>query len=129
MTSRVPTRRWLFRDVPRTYVVLAWLAFGLSIIYLFFGDWFPFRHETAVRPQLSSSNKNNNDEPYTGSMIFVPSHGDRCLERMIDNRTGRMWDKAYINCDKLALTEHSSAGGMGIMRMRAIGKALLHESP
>jgi len=33
-------RRWMLRDIPRTYVLLVWLAFGTAIL-IYSNDWRP----------------------------------------------------------------------------------------
>jgi hypothetical protein len=41
MSARVSSRRrWFLRDIPRTYVLFVWLAFGLAI-FLYAYDWRP----------------------------------------------------------------------------------------
>src|SRR5665647_539801 len=93
--SRVSARRWLLRDIPLSFVLFVWVAFCFSILIYFF-DWAQVRHETAASPQMNYA---NNDKLYTGSIIIVPTRGDLCWERMLDNRNGKMWDKGYVRCD------------------------------
>ena len=128
MVSRVSSRRWLLRYIPRTGVVLVWAAFVVSIL-IYFIDWSPVRHETAVRPQLNNANSGNDEQRYTGSIILLTG-GERCWEGMFDNRTGRMIDLGNVNCDKAALhlAENNSREGMDVMRLRTVGKAFQHES-
>ncbi len=124
MAARVSyRRRWFLRDVPRTYVMLVWLAFGL-VAFIYANDWHPSgwsalrQQETAVKPQRRDA------EYYTGSIIIVPAGGDNCWQRMIDNRTGKMWDKGYVNCyEAVAPLEKDQRVGMSALRMNAIGKA------
>lgn len=130
MATRASSRRWLLRDIPRSYVVFVWLAFGLSLLY-FFSDWSPVRREAAVQPQnVNNANATNNDKRYAGSIIVVPERGDRCLERGIDNRTGKMWDKGFVNCDEVAkkLSEEKQRSSLSDVRMHAIGKAFRPDS-
>jgi len=137
MATRVSSHRWLLRDIPLTYVLLVWLAFGLSLLY-FFSDWSPAQREAAVQQQsptqqqqnVNNVNATNNDKRYAGSIIVVPERGDRCLERGIDNRTGKMWDKGFINCDEVAqrLSEEKQRSSLSDVRMRAIGKAFHPDS-
>jgi hypothetical protein len=127
--SRASRRRWLFSDIPRTVVLLVWFAFGASILF-YFGDWFSFREDAAVTPQsrnFTSINKNDNANLYTGSMIIVPSRGDQCWERKLDNRNGKMWDKGYVNCDEAAsrIAAENKPEGISVQRLRSIGNAFL----
>ena len=75
MAARVSSRRrWFLRDVPRTYVLLVWLAFGL-VAFLYAVDWHPsgwsaLRQEAAVKPQHRDLEYN------TGSIIIVPIGGE-----------------------------------------------------
>jgi hypothetical protein len=124
MAARVSyRRRWFLRDVPRTYVMLVWLAFGL-VAFIYANDWHPSgwsalrQQEAAVKPQRRDA------EYYTGSIIIVPAGGDNCWQRMIDNRTGKMWDKGYVNCyEAVTPLEKDQRVGMSALRMNAIGKA------
>jgi hypothetical protein len=57
MSARVSSRRrWFLRDIPRTYVLFVWLAFGLAI-FLYAYDWRPSgwsvlrQQEAAAKPQ------------------------------------------------------------------------------
>lgn len=128
MPPSVVPRRWLFRDIPQTYVLLVWGAFCFSILF-FFSDWSPIRQETAVRPQTNKvSNDGVNDKIYTGSIFIVPSRGNQCLERMLDNRTGAMWDKGFINCDEAVSHLVENKQLVTNSRLRLISKAFVHDS-
>ena len=67
-----PHRHWMLRDIPRTYVLLVWLAFGVALL-IYSNDWHPsgwtaLRQEaTAPKPSVSAT------EQYTGSIIIVPT--------------------------------------------------------
>lgn len=116
------------RDIPRTYLLLVWLASGL-VILIYSNDWHPsgwsaLRHEAAVPPPPQRTNV----DFYTGSIIIVPTRGD-CWQRILDNRTGKMWDKGHVNCDEaISRAEKDQRGGMSTFRMNAIGKAFNHGS-
>lgn len=116
-------RRWFMRDIPRTYVLLVWLAFGFAV-FIYSNDWRPsgwsaLRHEAAAKPPQPA-----HVESYTGSIIIVPTRGDFCWQRMLDNRTGQMWDKGYVNCEEaVSRGEKDARHGMSTARINAIGKA------
>ena len=124
MTARVsPHRRWMLRDIPRTYVLLVWLAFGAALL-IYSNDWHPsgwtaLRKEAATpKPPVSVT------EQYTGSIIIVPTRGEDCRQMMLDNRTGRMWDKGIVNCyEAVSRPERDQRSGMSSLRINAIGKA------
>jgi hypothetical protein len=114
-------RRWFLRDVPRTYVLFVCLTFALAA-FLYAYDWHPSgwsalrKQEAAVKPQRRDT------EYYTGSIVIVPAGGD--WQRIIDNCTGKMWDKGYVNCyEALAPQEKDKRVGMSSARINAIGKA------
>jgi len=120
-------RRWFLRDVPRTYVLFVWLAFGLAtVIYAVYwrpSGWSALRQEAAAKPQRRDA------EYYRGSIVIVPARGEFCRQRMIDNRTGKMWDKGYVNCyEAVAPLEKDQRVGMSSLRMNAIGKAFNHSN-
>lgn len=126
MAARLSSRRrWFLRDVPRTYILLVWLAFGLAA-FLYANDWHPsgwsaLQQEATVKPQRRDA------EYYTGSIIIVPMGGEKCWQRIIDNRTGKMWDKGYVNCyEAITQNEKDQRVGMSSLRMNAIGKAFNH---
>jgi len=124
MVSRTSYRRWLLRDLPQTYMVFGCTALIVGIL-IYSIDWSPLQHETAVRPQ---SDIGNNEQRYTGSII-LPVHGKRCWEGMFDNRTGKMIEKGYVDCDEAAhqLAGKNSPQGMDALRLRSVGKAFRHE--
>jgi hypothetical protein len=114
-------RRWFLRDVPRTYVLFVCLTFALAA-FLYAYDWHPSgwsalrKQEAAVKPQRRDT------EYYTGSIVIVPAGG--VWQRIIDNCTGKMWDKGYVNCyEALAPQEKDKRVGMSSARINAIGKA------
>lgn len=126
MAARQLSRhRWFLRDIPRTYVLLVWLAFGLAIL-IYANDWHPsgwtvLRHEASVKPPAGKIDN------YSGSIIFVPTRGEDCQEFVIDNRTGKMWDKGSVNCNEaVSRADRDQRGGMSTLRMNAIGKAFNH---
>ena len=120
---QISHRRWFLRDIPRTYVLLVWLAFGFAVL-IYANDWHPsgwttLRQQATVKPPPA-----NKGEAYTGSIIFVPTRGDECKELMLDNRTGKMWDKGPVNCNEaVSRSDRDQRSGMSTLRMNAIGKA------
>jgi hypothetical protein len=125
MAARVSSsRRWFLRDIPRTYVLFVWLVFGLAA-FVYACDWHPsgwsaLRQEATVKPPPQRSDA----EIYTGAIIIVPTGGETCWQRMLDNRTGKMWDKGYVNCyEAVSPLEKDQRVGMSSLRMNAIGKA------
>ena len=116
-------RQWMLRDIPRTYVLLVWLAFGVAIL-LYSSDWHPSGW-TALRQEAAAPKRPVSvTEQYTGSIIIVPARGEECRQMMLDNRTGRMWNIGVVNCyEAVSRSEKDQRGGMSTLRINAIGKA------
>ena len=132
MTSRVTSRRHLLRDLPHTYVVLCCAAVAMSLLVLFFHYSSPIQRDSAVRPQLNELRPQLNefdiDKRYAGSIITDAPRGDMCWERVLDNRTGNLWDKGYVKCrDVSAPSGNHQPSGMDATRLRDVGKAFRHE--
>ena len=119
MASRAKVH-WLWRDLRLVYVLLVWAAFSSSLFY-FFNGGIPLWGAAAVPPPLVESD----DEIYTGSIIIVPPRGDQCWQMMLDNRTGRMWESGYINCDVVVsqLANNKRRGAVSSIRIQSISDA------
>lgn len=124
MAARVSShRRWFLRDVARTYVLFVWLAFGLAAV-LYTHDWHPSGWSALKQEAATAKPQRREAENYTGSIIIVPPGSDQCWQRIIDNRTGKMWDKGYVNCyEAVSPQDKDQRVGMSSLRMNAIGKA------
>lgn len=124
MAARVSSRRrWFLRDVPRTYVMLVWLALAATLL-IYVNDWHPSGW-SALKPEAAAPRpKRSEAETYTGSIIVVPATGENCRQLMIDNRTGRMWDKGLVNCYEAASPpEKDSSSAISSKRINSIGNA------
>jgi hypothetical protein len=70
-----PHRRWMLRDLPRTYVLPNWFAFGAALL-MYSNDWHRSgwtalrRGATAPKPPVSVA------EQYTSSITIVPTRGE-----------------------------------------------------
>src|SRR5262249_16908388 len=82
MAARVSSRRrWFLRDIPRPYVLIVWLTFGLAaVIYAY--DWHPSGW-SALRPEANVKPQHREPEHYAGSIIIVPMGGEQCWQRII----------------------------------------------
>ncbi|MGH6768604.1 MAG: hypothetical protein ACRECO_06230 [Xanthobacteraceae bacterium] len=47
------------------------------------------------------------DDLTTGSIVFVPTHGNRCRNSLIDNATWRIRDNGYVDC-RTALSRNAN---------------------
>ena len=127
MKPGAPANQWLFQDLPIFRVTVTWIVCGI-VIWICWPDSLSLKLPDALhrsRPRMQGVSQSA--EPlYVGSIIFVPAHGDRCWKRLIDNRTGLMWDDGIVKCDAVAPPPPEEPRGMGIQRLRAIGAALQH---
>jgi hypothetical protein len=122
MDSPAPFHRWQLRDVPQLYVFVVWVAFGASVIF-YLGDWPLVLRGAPTKPQSQNVDRSNDDDMlYTGSIIFVPERGERCSVLGIDNRTGKIWEKGFINCYDFVTQSAAQKKFEGISgaRLRAI---------
>jgi hypothetical protein len=119
MASRVPVR-WFWRDMRLVFVLLVWAAFGTGLFAYFDGS---INLTINLRPPAPAQAVSD-DALYTGSIVVVPTRGDRCWQMMLDNRTGRMWESGYMDCDTVveALTDSNRTGASAV-RLNAIGSA------
>ncbi len=121
-------RRWFLRDVPRTYMMLVWLAFCVTVI-VYLNDWHPSGW-SALQPQQAAKAKpqRSDAEIYTGSLIIMPAAGEKCQQMMMDNRTGRMWEKGIVNCyDAASPPSKDPNQAISSQRINAIGNAFRRE--
>jgi hypothetical protein len=71
------------------------------------------------RPQ-GQAQRQADDELKTGSLLFVPPHGDQCRRRVIDNATWLIADEGLVDC-KSALAEiKARIGPQGSARLDVI---------
>jgi len=96
-------------------VLAAFLTLGLFLNE----QYIKWRHATpiAVAP--------NDDEIYTGSILFMPPEGKICHQLLFDNRTGEFSDNGDVDCERAAYQgaepKHWSAA-----RLRAVSSGFFH---
>lgn len=118
------SKKWLLRDWIQLQVAIAVLLCTLLVCLYWFNGWSPVWQPLHRPPPGHPLNNQNIAARFVGSIIFVPLRGDKCLKRLLDNRTGAMWDVGYFKCEILLPPPPKSPHGMGMQRIRAIGKAL-----
>jgi hypothetical protein len=79
--------------------------------------------------QMAANQPMNDDEIYTGSILFVPVDGDNCWQRLLDNQTGRLWDNGFVSCETAAPHSlisqpgrYSTAGRVDAIRKGFLGR-------
>jgi hypothetical protein len=123
-----PSAGWLSRNDRQ--VLFVWLFFAaiLALSGLIGGGL-----SDGLRPkraqQVASNQPMNDDEIYTGSILFVPVDGDHCWQRFLDNQSGRLWDNGFVSCEAAAPHSlisqpgrYSSAGRVDAIRKGFLGR-------
>jgi hypothetical protein len=123
MASRASKKsRWLLRDLPRSYIVLA-VAVGGAALVAVSVDWSsPPPPEAAV---VAQPTKAELEKRYRGSIIFPTDHDGICLTVLLDNRTGNLTEGGYGKCqpDK---PRRVAREPIEQARLRALGSAFRH---
>jgi hypothetical protein len=57
------------------------------------------REAAAVAAALASA---DDDEIYTGSILYMPDSGSACRQLLFDNQNGQFTDNGYVDCDRAA---------------------------
>jgi hypothetical protein len=69
----------------------------------------------------------NDEEIYTGSILYMPDEGRACHQLLFDNHTGRFTDNGYVDCENAA---YGGAGGQprqwSSARVRVISTGFRH---
>lgn len=110
--------RWFWRDARALYGLIVCALVGGGLLAYVSGG-VAWRGAAPAPARVVSD-----DELYTGAIVVVPEQGNRCWQMMLDNRTGRMWEGGYMDCDAYvdALADTRRTGG-STQRMNEIGAA------
>lgn len=49
--------------------------------------------------QPAPAQQADDDEIYTGSILFMPYQGNQCRQHLLDNLSGRVWDNGVVDCE------------------------------
>jgi hypothetical protein len=123
-----PSTGWLSRNDRQ--ILFVWLLFA-AILAL--SGWIGGGLADGLRPkrtqQATSAQSTGDDEIYTGSILFVPTGGDNCWQRFLDNQTGRLWDNGFVSCEGAAPHSlisqpgrYSTAGRVDAIRKGFLGR-------
>ena len=94
-------------------VVAAFLTLGLFVN----GEYLTKR-QRAVPPVAIAP---NDDEIYTGSILFMPPEAKICRQLLFDNRTGQFSDNGNVDCER-ASYQGTGAKHWSTARLWAISK-------
>jgi hypothetical protein len=62
----------------------------------------------------------NDDEIYTGSILYMPDQGRNCHQLLFDNRSGRFTDNGYVDCVNAAYRSPTEEKQWSAARVRVI---------
>jgi hypothetical protein len=68
-------------------------AFGISLYVAI------TRQDAAVAGVWTAA---DDDEIYTGSILYMPDSGNLCRQLLFDNQNGQISDNGYVDCDRAA---------------------------
>ena len=57
------------------------------------------REAAAMAAALAAA---DDDEIYTGSILYTPNTGNACRQLLFDNQNGQVTDNGYVDCDRAA---------------------------
>jgi hypothetical protein len=80
----------------QTWVVI---AFGLTLML---GAFATNEYVTLRRQAAAAASVQNDDDFYTGSIIYMPETGNICRQLLFDNHNGQFTDNGYVDCDHAA---------------------------
>jgi hypothetical protein len=119
--------QWLSRS--ERQVLLACLSFLaiLAVSGLIRSELSDSLRPTRPPPPTTASQSATNNALYTGSILFVPTEGDACWQRFLDNKTGRLWDNGLVSCEATAAESLLLQQGRytSVGRLEAIRKGFL----
>jgi len=126
MRRRKSSAHWLWRDLRLSYLLLFWGAVSLGLI-VYFAPAATLPRNAALPPP---SDDDRLITASTASIILVPRRGERCWQRILDNRTGRMWDRGYVNCYEAVAQASEPTPGVAVtsVRLTAISNGFRHDS-
>ena len=124
MALRASTSRWFFRDLPRSYVVIA-VAVPAAALVGFGINWSSPPPPAATAVTVVQPAKAVDEQRYRGSIIFPTNQDGICLTLILDNRTGNLTDGGYGKCEadkpRRVVKEPDEQA-----RLRALGSAFRH---
>jgi hypothetical protein len=121
MASSALTSRWLFRDLPWSYVVIAVAATVVAVV-AFSIDWSSPPPPGAIASQSATA---ADELRYRGSIIVPTNTVGICRTMTMDNRTGNLADGGYGKCGPDA-PRTAPKEGVEQARLRAVGNAFRH---
>ena len=112
---------WVRRDGHQ--MLVACLCFvSILMVSAYLGRWsFLASHVPPVQ-HTASATAPDDDELYTGLILFVPPRGDGCRLHQFNNRTGQIRDKGVVSCDNAMAGRAARPTESAMARVAAIRK-------
>lgn len=81
--------------------------------------------------RAGSATQDSDDDLRTGSILFVPDHGNVCRKHVIDNRTWRIQSAGTVLCNEAVSWNANSAGNRisPLARIEAIREGFQQKKP
>lgn len=96
MASRKSKSRWLFRDLPRSYIVLGIAAAGAGSVAV--NIYWSSPPPVAAAAAIAQPTKAELDRRYSGAIIVPTDQPGICLTVLLDNRNGHLTGGGYAKC-------------------------------
>jgi hypothetical protein len=96
IVHRASLRRRSANNPRQTRVVIA-LAALLGVGLFASGEYL-----TSGQRRAAPAPASNNNEIYTGSILYMPYDGRLCRQFLFDNHTGRLSDNGSVDCESAA---------------------------
>lgn len=126
MRARLSSRKHLSRDLTRVSILATCMIINEGILALppIHIPW-PFQVTRDSGAQPASI-----DSPYTGSIIVDTMRRNTCVERVLDNRTGAVWEIGTVSCDAVLARYSTGAApkGISVARLQSLAKTFRHEN-
>jgi len=86
-------------------VIVAGTLLGTSLFAA--GEYITVRQRASAAAAAAAAA--NDEEIYTGSILYMPDEGKICHQLLFDNHTGRFTDNGNVDCENAA---YRGAGGL-----------------
>ena len=89
-------RSQVLRDNLRQTIAVVGIGAVLGASLFATGEYITARQRASAAAAARAAA--NDDEIYTGSILYMPDEGDNCRQLLFNNLTGRLTDNGYVDC-------------------------------
>jgi hypothetical protein len=118
MYRRAPRKRTRHSGRQVLGVVAVGALLGASLFAT--GEYISLRQRMHTAAAATMAAGANDDELYTGSILFMPNEGRNCHQLLFNNNTGRFTDNGYVDCTNAAYRSAAEPKQWSAARMRVI---------